>query len=79
MSLRPEHLEHGWPRLMRAESAAAYVDEKSVEAFRRAVGTLYPRPIKVSGKGERWLKEALDEAIDRMSGRRDARTLSERL
>ena len=40
--------------------AAADVDEKSVDAFCRAVGTLYPRPIKVPGKGERWLKEALD-------------------
>ena len=24
---------HGWPRQMRAETAAAYVDEKSVDAF----------------------------------------------
>jgi predicted DNA-binding transcriptional regulator AlpA len=55
-----------WPRLMRAECAAAYVGERSADAFRRAVGTLYPQPIKVSGKGERWLKEALDQAIDRL-------------
>ena len=27
-----------WPRQMRAETAARYVDEKSVEAFRRATG-----------------------------------------
>ena len=58
-----------WPRLMRADKAAAYVDERSVETFRRAVGTLYPTPIKVSGKGDRWLKEALDVAIDRLSGK----------
>ena len=75
----PVNVRTEWPRLMRAESAAAYVDEKSVETFRRAVGKLYPKPIKVSGKGERWLKEALDEAIDKISGRRDARSLSERL
>src|SRR5436189_5282981 len=55
-----------WPRLMRAEKAAAYVDERSVEAFRRAVGTLYPAPLNVPGKGDRWLKDALDEAIDRI-------------
>ena len=42
-----------WPRLMRAETAARYVDERSVQAFRRSVGKLYPRPIKLSGKGER--------------------------
>jgi hypothetical protein len=57
-----------WPRLMRAETAARYVDEVPVEAFRRAVGSLYPQPIKVSGKGDRWLREGLDEAIDRLGG-----------
>lgn len=54
---------------MRAETAAAYVDERSVEAFRHAVGTIYPYPIRVSGKGDRWLKEDLDEAIERLAGR----------
>ncbi len=61
-----------WPRLMRAETAAAYVDEKSVETFRRGVGTLYPLPKKVRGKGDRWLKEAMDQAIDRLGGRPEA-------
>jgi hypothetical protein len=60
---------HAWPRLMRAKTAAAYLDEKSEESFRRAVGTLYPRPIKVAGKGERWRKEALDQAIDKLTNR----------
>jgi hypothetical protein len=55
-----------WPRLMRAETAARYVDEKSVEAFRRAVGTIYPEPRKLAGKGDRWLKDDLDQAIDRI-------------
>ena len=65
----------GWPRLMCVQSAAAYVDEKSVDTFRRAVGTgLYPRPIKVPGKGERWLKETLDQAIDKLRGKDDGRT-----
>ena len=58
-----------WPRLMTAETAAAYVDERSVEAFRRAVGRLWPKPLKVAGKGERWTKEKMDEAIDRLAGR----------
>ena len=57
-----------WPRLMRAETAARYVDERSVQAFRRAVGKLYPRPIKLSGKGERWLRDHLDQAINRLFG-----------
>ena len=54
---------------MRAVTAAAYVDERSVDAFRRAVGTLWPMPIRVVGKGERWLKEDLDAAIDRATKR----------
>jgi hypothetical protein len=58
-----------WPRLMRAEVAAAYVGEKSVEAFRRTVGCLYPAPVKIAGKGERWLREDLDGAIGRLAGR----------
>lgn len=55
-----------WPALMRAETAAAYMDEKSVKAFRRAVGPLYPKPIRLPGKGDRWLKDALDAVIDRL-------------
>jgi hypothetical protein len=54
---------------MRASVAAAYLDECSVEAFRRAIGTLYPEPVRISGKGERWLKEDLDAAIERLAGK----------
>lgn len=50
---------------MRATTAAAYVDERSIDAFRRAVGTIWPQPLKLPGKGERWLKEDLDAAIDK--------------
>jgi hypothetical protein len=54
---------------MRAATAAGYVDEASVESFLRGVGSLYPEPIKVAGKGNRWLREDLDMAIDRLTGR----------
>lgn len=59
---------------MTASTAAAYCDERSPYAFRRAVGRLWPRPIRIPGKGERWLKEDLDQAIDRLTqqGIRDA-------
>lgn len=62
-----------WPRLMRAETAAAYVDEASVEAFLRKVGTRYPR--HWTGKGERrkWHIEELDRATDlKLRGQRCA-------
>ena len=51
-----------WPRLMRAATAAEYMDEVSVNAFLRKVGSRYPKPI--SGKGERrkWDKLELDLA-----------------
>ena len=65
---RPTAIPGAWPRLMRAESAAAYVDEKSVESFRRSVGTLYPEPVRISGKGDRWLRDDLDIAINRLIG-----------
>lgn len=60
--------QNAWPRLMRAETAARYVDERSIQTFRRSVGKVYPRPIRISGKGERWLKDHLDQAISRLFG-----------
>jgi hypothetical protein len=51
---------------MTAKTASAYVDEVSVQAFRRACGKIYPLPIKIAGKGQRWIKSDLDKAIDRL-------------
>ena len=65
----PSLYRTAWPRLMRAATAAAYVDERSVDAFRRAIGKLWPEPLHVPGKGERWLKDELDEAIETATGR----------
>ncbi|MFT3731145.1 MAG: hypothetical protein QM780_06925 [Hyphomicrobium sp.] len=60
-----------WPRFMRATTAAAYLDEVSVESFRRRVGSVYPKPVNVRGRGELWLREDLDKSIDRLSARID--------
>ena len=57
----------GWPRLMSAATAAAYCDEASVESFRNSVGRLWPRPLKIKGKHERWLKDDLDQAIEALT------------
>jgi len=51
---------------MTAATAAAYCDEASVEAFRRGVGKIWPRGKTIPGKGERWLRDKLDVAIDRL-------------
>ena len=56
-----------WPRLMRAKTAAAYCDETSVDAFRKGIGKLWPRPCRIPGKGKRWLREDLDLAIDKLT------------
>jgi hypothetical protein len=53
---------------MRAETAAAYVDERSVEAFRRRIGSVYPHPVNISGRGEVWLKDQLDASIVNLKG-----------
>lgn len=66
MMTRPAHIPGQWPRLMRAETAAAYVDEVSVQAFRRKVGSVYPAPISGKGRRQRWDREDLDQAITGM-------------
>jgi len=53
---------------MRAETAAAFCDERSVDAFLRSVGKLYPEPYKVPGKGDRWSREELKMALLRLRG-----------
>lgn len=60
-----------WPRFMRATTAAAYLDEVSVNSFRRRVGSIYPRPVNIRGRGELWLREDLDKSIDQLSARVD--------
>lgn len=71
-SFNPRTFNEAWPRLMRAATAAAYVDEVSVEAFRRRVrsGT-YTGAVRFPGRGEVWLRDDLDNDIDRLSNRVD--------
>ena len=68
ISERPAHHYGAWPEQMRAETAAAFCDEPSVDAFRRSVGKLYPRPYWVPGKGERWSKGELEAALKGLRG-----------
>jgi hypothetical protein len=60
-----------WPVLMRATTATAYLDEVSVDSFRRRVGSIYPKPVKIRGRGELWLREDLDKSIDQLSAQVD--------
>lgn len=49
-----------WPRFMRSATAASYVDEVSVGAFLRKVGSVYPTPSYGRGRTARWDREAID-------------------
>jgi len=57
-----------WPEMMTAETAAGYLDERSVEAFLRRVGTVYPAGRNISGRGRVWLKRDLDRMIAEIAG-----------
>jgi hypothetical protein len=54
---------------MRAETAAAYCDELSGEAFMRKVERgIYPRPARERGCLPKWSRAKLDQAIARRHG-----------
>jgi hypothetical protein len=57
-----------WSELMTAKTAAKYTDEPSVRAFRRRVGTVYPQPVRIAGRGDVWRKRDLDACIAALRG-----------
>lgn len=65
---RPARNPGSWPALMCADTAAAYVDEPSVEAFLRRAGTVYPAGRTINGRGRVWAKGDLDTYIRQITG-----------
>ena len=57
-----------WPELMAVKTAARYADEPSPKAFRRRVGKVYPKPIRIAGRGDVWRKRDLDACITALRG-----------
>jgi hypothetical protein len=58
-----------WPTEMRAETAAAYCDEPSVESFLSKVKQgNYPQPCRQQGILPKWHISRLDEAIAQRHG-----------
>ncbi len=56
-----------WPRMMKRPTAAAYCD-LSVAAFEREIATgRLPAPVVLGGR-EHWCKNALDRALDQLTG-----------
>lgn len=57
-------IPHGsWPRRMRADLAAGYCGEATVEDFLKRVGKEYPVPRVAEGRRRLWLIDDLDAAI----------------
>jgi hypothetical protein len=67
---RPVVAPYGsWPQEMRAETAAAYCDEPSVDAFLGKVALgLYPAARREPGCLPKWHKGKIDFAIARRHG-----------
>jgi hypothetical protein len=60
-----------WPLEMRAETAAAYCDEPSVEAFLHKVDMgIYSQPVRQKGCQPKWHRWKLDRDIARRHGLR---------
>ncbi len=69
MSRKVNYPSGAWPAEMRGETAAAYCDEPSVEAFLSKVKQgLYPKPCRQQGILPKWHRARLDEAIARHHG-----------
>ena len=64
-------LAGSWPLEMRAETAAAYCDEPSVDAFLLKVGRgIYSPPARMKGCLPKWHRLKLDRDIARRHGLR---------
>jgi len=58
-----------WPAEMRGETAAAYCDEPSVEAFLSKVREgIYPGPCRQQGILPKWHRSKLDQVIAQRHG-----------
>lgn len=68
--VRPVSYPHGaWPLEMRAETAAAFADEPSVDAFLAKVDRgLYPSPRREAGCLPKWHRRKLESAIAHRHG-----------
>lgn len=60
-----------WPRLMRRQTACAYVDMSAAEFEREIASGRLPMPVDI-GRGPRWSREEIDRFIERLTGEADA-------
>jgi hypothetical protein len=71
MSRAVEYPRGAWPLEMRAQTAAAYCDEPSVETFLAKVARgIYSQPARAKGALPKWHRAKLDRDIARRHGLR---------
>jgi len=71
MARATKHPLGAWPEEMRAETAAGFADEPSVEAFLRKVEQgVYPPPTRQPGCLPKWHRGRLADAIAQRHGMR---------
>ena len=59
-----------WPRMMKRKTAAEYLDMTEAAFEREIVAGRLPAGVMLGGR-EHWRKDAIDAAIDRLSGSSD--------
>lgn len=69
MSRPIRNIPGAWPEEMRAETAAAYCDEPSVESFLSKVAKgIYSQPNRAQHCAQKWHRKKLDRDIARRHG-----------
>ena len=80
MSRKVNYPTGAWPTEMRGETAAAYCDEPSVDAFLSKVKLgIYPNPCRQIGMLPKWHRAKLDETIALRHGLLPSASLAEDL
>lgn len=62
-----------WPRLMKRQTACAYVDMSAAEFEREIASGRLPMPVDI-GRGPRWSREEIDRCIEKLTGEADTAT-----
>lgn len=60
----------GWPRMLRRTKAAAYCDLAPGKFLAEVAAGRLPLPVRLGGE-DHWDRAALDEDLNRLSGRAD--------
>ena len=60
-----------WPALMLRKTASAYLDMSEASFVREVQSGKLPEGIKIGGRPH-WRKDAIDKAIDRLTGNDDS-------